>query len=117
QARPTRSTKYVAKCHALRGQIALDVRQWAEAESDLHEAVSLTRALQYPTLAWQAAHLLAVAQAEQRKTEEATTTARLALETIERFASEAPDDAMRRVFCAWPRVQRAMEDIERIQRA
>ena len=27
QARPTRSTKYVAKCHALRGQIALDVRQ------------------------------------------------------------------------------------------
>jgi class 3 adenylate cyclase/tetratricopeptide (TPR) repeat protein len=117
QARPTRSTKYVAKCHALRGQIALQARDWGRAESDLREALWLTRAIQYPTLTWQAAHLLALTQAEQQKIEEATATARLASEIIQGVASGAPDDAMRRMFVAWPRVQRAMEDLERIQRA
>ena len=46
QARPTRSTKYVAKCHALRGQIALEARDWVPAESDLREALSRARAIQ-----------------------------------------------------------------------
>ena len=117
QARPTSSTKYVAKCHALRGQIALEAREWSRAESDLHEAVSLTRRMQYPTLAWQAAHLLALTQAEQQKIEDATATARIASEIIQGVASGAPNEAMRRMFVAWPRVQRAMEDLERIQRA
>ncbi len=117
QARPTRSTKYVAKCHALRGQIALEAREWSRAESDLREALSLTRAIQYPTLGWQTAHLLALTQAQQQKIEEAAATARLASEIIQGVASGAPDDAMRRMFIAWPRVQRAMEDVERIQRA
>jgi hypothetical protein len=116
QAHPTRSTKYVAKCHALRGQIALEAHEWSRAESDLHEAVSLARAIQYPTLAWQAAHLLALTQAEQEKIEEATATAQIASEIIQGVASAAPDDAMRRMFVGWPRVQRATEDVERIQR-
>ncbi len=117
QARPTGSTKYVAKCHALRGQIALQGRQWSQAEADLAEALRIARRIQYPTLTWQAAHMLARAQAEQKKVEEAVATARLAADTIAAVAARAPDAAVKSTFLAWPRVQAAMEDLERIQRA
>ena len=117
QARPTGSTKYVAKCHALRGQIALQGRQWSQAEADLAEALRIARRIQYPTLTWQAAHMLARAQAEQKNVEEAVATARLAADTIAAVAARAPDAAVKSTFLAWPRVQAAMEDLERIQRA
>jgi len=117
QARPTGSTKYVAKCHALRGQIALQGRQWSQAEADLAEALRIARRIQYPTLTWQAAHMLARAQAEQKNVEEAVATARLAADTIAAVAARAPDAAVKSTFLAWPRVQVAMEDLERIQRA
>src|SRR5712691_1280487 len=117
QALPTGSTKYVAKCHALRGQIALQARQWSQAEADLAEALRIARRIQYPTLTWQAAHMLARALAEQKKVEEAVATARLAADTIAAVAARAPDAAVKSTFLAWPRVQAAMEDLERIQRA
>src|SRR2546430_10340653 len=37
------------------------------SEADLGEALRIARRIQYPTLTWQAAHLLARAQAEDRK--------------------------------------------------
>jgi class 3 adenylate cyclase/tetratricopeptide (TPR) repeat protein len=117
RARPTHSTKYVAKCHALRGQIALQARDWSRAETDLREALSLARKIAYPTLTWQAAHLLACAQAGQNNMDEAATTGRLAADTIQIVAAQAPDDATRRTLLAWPRAQAAMEDLERIRRA
>lgn len=60
---------------------------------------------------------LARAQAEQKKIDEAVATARLAADTIAAVAARAPDAAVKSTFLAWPRVQAAMEDLERIRRA
>ncbi len=116
-ARPTGSAKYVAKAHTLRGDVALRARQWARAEEELGEGLGIAREIQYPTLTWQAAHLLARVQAEQKKSEEAVAMARLAADTITGVAAAAPDAAARSAFLAWPRVVAALEDLERIRRA
>jgi hypothetical protein len=72
EARATGSMKYVARFHALRGEIALAARQWSQAEADCREALRLARQISYPTLTWQAAHLLAQAQAGQHNLEAAS---------------------------------------------
>jgi hypothetical protein len=46
--------KYIARFHALRGDIALAARQWSQAEADCREALRIARQIGYPTLTWQA---------------------------------------------------------------
>jgi class 3 adenylate cyclase/tetratricopeptide (TPR) repeat protein len=116
-ARSTGSAKYVGRCHALRGDAALRARAWSQAEADLVEALRIAQEIQYPTLTWQAAHLLARAHAGGDKMEEALGAARLAIDTIECVAARAPDQALRRTFLDWRRVQAAREDLERLRRA
>src|SRR6266545_98980 len=65
-ARSTSSAKYLGKCHALRGEHAILGRRWDDAVTELGQALAIGRKIQYPTLAWQAGHLLARAQAEAR---------------------------------------------------
>jgi tetratricopeptide (TPR) repeat protein len=43
EARATGSMKYIAKFHALRGEIALASRQWSQAEADCREALRIAR--------------------------------------------------------------------------
>ena len=50
QARATGCKKYVAKIHALRGEIALAGRAWDRATTDLAEALRIAREIAYPTL-------------------------------------------------------------------
>ena len=116
-ARSTSSAKYIAKAQLLKGELALGARRWAQAEADLREALSIARRIQYPTLTWQAAHLLARAQSEQKKIDDAGQTARLGRETIDGIVARAPDRSLRDAFLAWPRVQAALQDLERIRRA
>ena len=115
-ARNTGSMKYVARAHALRGEIALGARQWGEAETSLSEALRIAREIRYPTLTWQAAHLLARARAGQNKMEDAFASARLAAETIDAVAARLPEPAMKQTFLAWPRVQAVMDDLDRLRR-
>jgi tetratricopeptide (TPR) repeat protein len=117
QARSTGSMKYIAKFHALRGEIALSAQQWSLAETDLGEALRMAQQIGYPTLTWRAAHLLAQARAEQSKLEDAFTTTRLAAETIEAVAARIPDPALKQTFLFWPRVQAVREDLDRFGRA
>jgi tetratricopeptide (TPR) repeat protein len=105
EARATSSMKYIARFHALRGEIALAARQWSQAEADCREALRIARQISYPTLTWQAAHLLARSQAGQNKLEAAFATIQLAVETIDAVAARIPDLALRETFLAWPRVQ------------
>jgi class 3 adenylate cyclase len=116
-ARATGSMKYVAGCHALIGQVALAERAAPRAIEALAEALRIAREIEYPTLTWQAAHLLARAQTQQKRVEAAGATARLAAETIDAVAARAPERALRDSFLAWPRVQAALEDAERFRRA
>ena len=116
QARSTGCMKYVGKAHALRAQTAAAARRWGEAEPDAVEAVRIAREIAYPTLIWQAAHLLADIQVQLGKGDEASAAARLAAETIEGVAARAPDSALRRSFMNWPRVQAALETAERLRR-
>src|SRR6266851_5448471 len=116
QARSTGCMKYVGKAHALRAQTAAVARRWREAEPDAMKAVRIAREIAYPTLIWQAAHLLADIQAQLGKGDEAGAAARLAAETIEGLAARAPDSALRRSFMNWPRVQAALETAERLRR-
>lgn len=109
--------KYVGRCHALRGEIALRGRAWEDAERDLTEALGIARTIGYPTLTWQAAHLLARAHASQSRLEEAAVAARLAAETIDAVAARAPEPALARSFLAWRRVSEAREEAERFLRA
>ncbi len=102
---------------ALRGDIALRARQWAEAERDLAEALKIAQQIGYPTLTWQAAHLLARALAAQSKKEEAFVGARLGVETIDAVAARIPEAALRETFLAWPRVQAVRDDLDRLRRA
>jgi tetratricopeptide (TPR) repeat protein len=116
-ARSTGSAKYLGKCHALRGEHAIAGRRWDAAVSELGEAVAIGRRIEYPTLAWQAGYLLARAQTEARRRDEAVVTARLALETIDAVAGRAPDTALRKTFLEWPRVVAAREDLDRLIRS
>jgi tetratricopeptide (TPR) repeat protein len=113
-ARTTGSAKYLGKCHALRGDLAVLARRWDDAITELDQAVAIGRRIEYPTLTWQAAHLLARAQAAAGKLDEAAATARVAVETIDLVAARAPEPALRRTFTGWTRVQRAREDLARI---
>jgi tetratricopeptide (TPR) repeat protein len=115
-ARSTGSAKYLGKCHALRGELAILGRRWDHAVAELGEALAIGRRIQYPTLTWQTAPLLARAQAEAGRLEEAAGTARLALDTIDLVAARAPEQSLRRTFSAWARVQTAREDMDRILR-
>jgi tetratricopeptide (TPR) repeat protein len=115
-ARSTGSAKYLGKCHALRGDLAILGRRWDDAVTELDRALAIARRIEYPTLTWQAAHLLARAQAAAGRFEEAAGTARVAVETIDLVATRAPAPALRRTFTEWPRVQSAREDLDRILR-
>ena len=116
EARATGSMKYVARFHALRGEIALAARQWSQAEADCREALRIARQISYPTLTWQAAHLLARSQAGQNNLEAAFATIQLAVETIDAVATRIPDPALRETFLAWPRVQAVREEQDRLSR-
>jgi predicted ATPase len=100
EARATGSMKYVARFHALRGESALAARQWRQAEADCREALRLARQIRYPTLTWQAAHLLARSQAGQNNLEAAFATVQLAVETIDAVAARIPEPALRETFLA-----------------
>ena len=78
--------------------------------------MAIARRIGYPTLTWQAAHLLARADAAGGRMDQAVATARLAAETLDWIASRLPDAAARRTFLAWPRVGAAREDVDRLAR-
>jgi class 3 adenylate cyclase/tetratricopeptide (TPR) repeat protein len=115
-ARSTGSAKYLGKCHALRGELAILGRRSDDAVTELGEALVIGHRIEYPTLTWQAAHLLARAQAAAGKLDDAARTARVAVETIDLVAARAPEPALRRTFNEWPRVQTAREELDRILR-
>ena len=115
-ARSTGSAKYLGKCHALRGELAILGRRWDDAVTELGQALAIAHRIEYPTLTWQTAHLLAHAHAAAGRLEEAAGTARIAVETIDLVAARAPEPALRRTFGEWARVQTAREDVERILR-
>jgi class 3 adenylate cyclase/tetratricopeptide (TPR) repeat protein len=115
-ARSTGSAKYLGKCHALRGELALMGRRWDAGVAELADAVAIGRRIEHPTLTWQAAHLLARAQVEAGKVDAAVATARVVVETLDLVAERAPEPALRRTFTEWTRVQRAREDMARILR-
>jgi hypothetical protein len=107
--------KYQARALALRGQIFLDAGRQNDASRELGEALILARRIGYPTLTWQAAHLLARADAAGGHMDQAVAAARLAGETLDRIAGRLPDAASRRTFLAWPRVGAAREDVDRLR--
>jgi class 3 adenylate cyclase/tetratricopeptide (TPR) repeat protein len=115
QARGTGSLKYAGKAHALRGEILLKAGRPADARRELIKALALARRIGYPTLTWQAAHLLSLACAAMGDLDVATT-ARLTVATLEQIGGCLPDAAMRRTFLAWRRVETAREDAERLLR-
>jgi len=117
QARSTGSVKYIGKYHVLKGQIALEARQWGQAEVDLSEALRLAQEIGYPTLTWQAAHLLARTQAGQTKMEDAFASARLAAETIDAMAARILEPAVQRTFLAWPRIETVRDEVDRLRRS
>jgi hypothetical protein len=108
--------KYIARFHALRGEIALAARQWSQAEADCREALRIAWQISYPTLTWQAAHLLARSQAEQNNLEAAFATIHGAVETIDAIAARIPEPALRETFLAWPRVQAVRAEQDRLSR-
>jgi tetratricopeptide (TPR) repeat protein len=114
EARATGSMKYIARFHALRGEIALASRQWSQAEADCREALRIARQISYPTLTWQAAHLLARSQTGQTNLEAAFASAQHAVETIDAVAARIPEPALRETFLAWPRVQAVRAERDRL---
>jgi class 3 adenylate cyclase/tetratricopeptide (TPR) repeat protein len=115
-ARSTGSAKYEGKCHALRGELAILSRRWDDAVTELGQAVTIGRRIEYPTLTWQAAHLLARAQAAAGHVEAAAGTAQVAIDILDLVAARAPEPALRRAFTEWARVQTAREELDRIVR-
>jgi tetratricopeptide (TPR) repeat protein len=115
RARQTTSMKYVARCHALRGEIALAGGDPNRAAPDLETALRIACDIAYPTLTWHAAHLLARAQVAAGRLEAARAHADLAAATITRVSELAPTPELRRSFFEWPRVQAALEHGERLR--
>jgi tetratricopeptide (TPR) repeat protein len=123
-ARDTGSQKYLAKAHLLRGRIAVAGRDWARGETDLRQAVSIARRIEYPNLIWPAAHALAAALATRAESErtarakgdEVHALSSLASETISSIADRAPDADLRGTFLAWAPVEKVLGDLERLRR-
>ena len=122
-ARATGSAKYIAKGHALRGEMALAAGGGAEAERDLAEALRIARQIGYRTLIWQAAHTLsrALATGPRERTagdrmERAYEAARLAADTIQSVADGLRDSALTTSFLSWSRVRAALDDLDRLRR-
>ena len=123
-AQATGSSKYTARCHLLRGEIALGAGQAGEAEGDFAEALRIARRIGYPTLTWQAAHararaLVAAGARGQGadRIEQAYEMARLATDTIQSVADRLPYPALTSVFLAWVRVREVEETLDRLRRA
>ena len=122
--RATGSAKYIAKCHALRGEIAMAAGDWAQAESDLAEALGIARRIGYPTLAWQCAHALSRALAARGeggsgapdRAERACEMARLAADIIRSVTDRLPDPALKTAFLSWSRVRAVQDDLDRLLR-
>jgi hypothetical protein len=100
----------------LRGEILLHLGQGDRARSELAESLDLARRIGYPTITWQAAHLLARAEAGSGHPDQAVIAARLVVDTLDRIAARLPDAALRRTFQAWPRVVVACEEVDRLLR-
>src|SRR5438034_453065 len=76
QAHATGCMKYVGKCHALLGEIALAERNSSRAIEELSRALGIARQIGYPVLTWQAAHRLAGTEWEVGKRDDAFAHAR-----------------------------------------
>ncbi len=116
-AEATGSTKYDGWFRTLRGEVALRAGQAPAAVAEFLRALEIARAIGYPTLTWQAAHLLARAQTADGQNAAALVSARLAADTVEHIAAGAPDAALREAMMAWPRVQATHETLERLRRS
>jgi class 3 adenylate cyclase/tetratricopeptide (TPR) repeat protein len=116
-ARRTGSLKYVSHLLTLRAEIALGQGDPKQAESDAREALQVAQGIGYPTLTWQAAHLLGRILAAQNRLAEAFGATTLSLQTIDATAARVPDGPMRQAFHAWRRVEAVREDFERLRRA
>jgi len=124
-AQSTHSQKYIAKAHALRGEIALAAGQPAAAETDLGKGLAIARRIAYPTLTWQCAHGLSralIARAERDRTardaaERAYEMARLAAETIRAVSERLVDPSLRASFRSWGRVQAVHDTLDHLRHA
>src|SRR5437867_6963696 len=116
QAHATGSMKYVGKCHALLGDIALAERHPSRAIEEFGRALDVARRLEYPTLTWQAAHRLAAAEWDAGKREDAGTHAGLAAEAIATITNRVPEPALRETFLTWAPVHEAQALADRLRR-
>ena len=117
QAVATNSRKYVGWFHAIRGEVALRAGDPARAVAELQQALTEARAIGYPTLTWQAGHLLAQAHRAAGQVEAAWTSITLAHQTIQEIAAAAPEPEFVRTLMAWPRLTAALETYETLRRA
>jgi hypothetical protein len=120
----TGSQKYVARAHLLRGEIALDAGQSAEAEKKFAEGLDIARRIGLPTLIWQCAHALSRSLAAdgapnatpRDAAQKAYATAELAASTIDGVASRFTDPTLHKSFRSWSRVQAVSDHLDRLRR-
>jgi class 3 adenylate cyclase/tetratricopeptide (TPR) repeat protein len=115
EASATDSRKYVGWFHLVRGEAALRSRQASAAVQEADAALRIARVMGYPTLTWQAAHLLAEAEEAAGRPAAGLTAATLAVGTLRRMAVAAPQDELRRALQRWPRVQAVHETLDRLR--
>jgi class 3 adenylate cyclase/tetratricopeptide (TPR) repeat protein len=116
EAEQTDSLKYVGWFHVRAGEIALRAGDATAAVERLDRAVAVARRIGYPTLAWQAADLLARAHLALGAAEPARAAARLAEDTVARIAAAAPEPALAESLRRWPRMHEMQETLEGVRR-
>jgi tetratricopeptide (TPR) repeat protein len=112
----TNSRKYVGWFHAIRGEVALRAGDTTAAMTELQHALTEARAIGYPTLTWQAAHLLAQAERAAGQIEEAWASVCVAHQMIQQIAAASPADDLAKTLMAWPRVMAALETYRELER-
>ena len=116
EAEATQSRKYIGWLHARRGEIALRAGDARAAAGHLERALTVARAIGYPTLTWQAADVLARAHMKAGDAEAARAAAGLAEQTVAWIAERAPDPRLRDALSRWPRVHEMQQTAERARR-
>jgi tetratricopeptide (TPR) repeat protein len=114
-ARATGSRKYVGWFHLVRGEAALGAGQGPAAVAEAEIALGLAQAMRYPTLTWQAAHLLARARMLPGPVEAAVPAATLAVDTLQRMAAAAPTQTLRASLERWPLARAAHDTLARLR--
>jgi tetratricopeptide (TPR) repeat protein len=105
----TRARKYLVKVWRLKGEIALAGRQWAEAESAMHHALTIAQAIRNPTQLWKTHLTMGRLYSATQRHEQAQQAYRAARDVLDQLKAQLQTPELRASLEHSPVIQQVYE--------